>query len=62
VPRAAGAGEDDGFVLSVVATNEGKSYLAVLDAKNIDAKPLAKAHLEHRVPLGFHGNFATGVV
>jgi carotenoid cleavage dioxygenase-like enzyme len=63
VPRAADAGEDDGFVLSVVAdTNEGKSYLAVLDAKNIDAKPLAKAHLEHRVPLGFHGNFATGVV
>jgi carotenoid cleavage dioxygenase len=63
VPRTADAAEDDGFVLSVVADMPaGTSYLAVLDARNLEAPPLAVAHLEHRVPLGFHGNFAAGVV
>ncbi|HWP65330.1 MAG TPA: carotenoid oxygenase family protein [Candidatus Limnocylindria bacterium] len=63
VPRAPDAAEDDGFVLSVVADMPaGTSYLAVLDARDLDAPPLAVAHLEHRVPLGFHGNFAAGVV
>jgi carotenoid cleavage dioxygenase-like enzyme len=63
VPRGPDAAEDDGFVLTVVADMpSGTSYLAVLDARNVDAAPLAKAHLRHRVPLGFHGNFAPGVV
>ena len=63
VPRTPDAAEDDGFVLVVVADapNE-RSYLAVLDAQNLDAAPLARAHLDVRVPLGFHGNFAAGVV
>ncbi len=63
VPRAPDAAEDDGFVLSVVydgATR--KSFVAVLDARNIEGKPLAKAHLRHRMPMGFHGNYAHGVV
>jgi len=63
VPRTSDASEDDGFVLSVVYDGEtGKSYVAVLDAQNLTGEPLARAHLEHRVPLGFHGNFAAGVV
>ena len=63
VPRAPDAAEDDGFVLSVVYDGgSGKSHLAVLDARNLAGEPLARAHLEHRVPLGFHGNFAAGVV
>jgi carotenoid cleavage dioxygenase len=63
VPRAADAAEDDGYVLCVVydAPNT-RSYLAVLDAGDLGAAPIAKAHLEHRIPMGFHGNFAPGVV
>ena len=63
VPRSPDAAEDDGFALTVVADMPaGTSYLAILDARNLEAAPLAKAHLEHRFPLGFHGNFAAGVV
>jgi carotenoid cleavage dioxygenase-like enzyme len=63
VPRTADAAEDDGFILNVVydATTDG-SYLAVLDARNLARKPLATARLKHRIPMGFHGNFAAGVV
>lgn len=63
VPRTPDAAEDDGFVLSVVydgATQ--KSFLSVLDARNIGGKPVARAHLKHRMPMGFHGNFGQGVV
>jgi carotenoid cleavage dioxygenase len=61
VPRAQDSAEDDGFVLNVVYDGaSGHSYLAVLDARSM--KRLATAHLRHRVPLGFHGNFAPGVV
>lgn len=63
VPRAPDAEEDDGFVLTVVYDGgSGRSRLVVLDARRFDGPPLATAHLEHRVPLGFHGNFAPGVV
>jgi carotenoid cleavage dioxygenase-like enzyme len=63
VPRTATATEDDGFVLCVV--NDGPrdgSYVAVLDARNLAGPALAKCHLEHRIPMGFHGNFASGAI
>ena len=63
VPRSESAPEDDGFVLCTVYDGPGDAtYVAVLDAANLEAEPLAIAHLEHRIPLGFHGNFAAGVV
>jgi carotenoid cleavage dioxygenase len=63
VPRSPDADEDDGFVLNVVYDARTKrSFLAVLDAKNLDKQPIAVAHLHGRVPVGFHGNFAPGVV
>lgn len=63
VPRAASSEEDDGFVLCVVydAPADG-SYLAVLDARKLDGPVLAKCRLEHRIPMGFHGNFAAGLL
>jgi len=62
VPRTPDAEEDDGFVLVVVYDGRThRSDLVVLDARAIDKEPLAVAHLEHRVPLGFHGNFAAGI-
>jgi carotenoid cleavage dioxygenase len=63
VPRSADAAEDDGFVLSVVYDGPNdRSCLQILDARNFDGEPLAKLWLRNRVPLGFHGNFASGVV
>ena len=62
VPRTPDAEEDDGFVLVVVYDGRThRSDLVVLDARAIDKEPLAVAHLEHRVPLGFHGNFVAGI-
>lgn len=63
VPRSADAAEDDGFVLNVVYDGRTRrSFLAVLDARNLDKEPIAIAHLRGQVPMGFHGNFAAGVV
>ena len=63
VPRSPDSAEDDGFVLCTVYDGAADgSYLAILDAQNMAAKPLAKCRLEHRIPMGFHGNFAAGVV
>lgn len=63
VPRSADAAEDDGFVLCTVYDGPvDGSYLAILDAKNMAGAPLAKCRLEHRIPMGFHGNFAPGIV
>lgn len=61
--RDADSAEDEGYVLCTVYDGPtDRSYVAILDARNVDAKPLAKAYLKHRIPQGFHGNFAPGVV
>ena len=58
VPRAEDAVEGDGYLLSVVTDLPSeRSALHILDAKNIDAGPVATAQLEHRIPVGFHGNW-----
>jgi carotenoid cleavage dioxygenase len=63
VPRSSDAAEDDGFVLSIVYDGPNdRSCLQILDARDFGAAPLAKLWLNHRVPLGFHGNFAAGLV
>jgi carotenoid cleavage dioxygenase-like enzyme len=58
VPRSDDAAEGDGWLLSAVwraATN--CSDLAVFNATDIGAGPVAVVHLGHRVPDGFHGNW-----
>jgi carotenoid cleavage dioxygenase-like enzyme len=63
VARSADADEGDGFVLSVIFRAETQcSDLAVFDALHLADGPIACAHLSHRVPAGFHGNWrdATG--
>ena len=55
--------EDDGFVLSVVYDGpSARSSVLVLDARDFAGEPLARLWLRNRVPMGFHGNFAPGVV
>ena len=58
VPRAPDAEEDDGFVLNLLHdAKQDASAIEVLDARAIDAEPLARLWLDERVPLGFHGNW-----
>jgi carotenoid cleavage dioxygenase len=56
VPRSSAAEEGDGFVLVLVhRADENRSDLLVLDARRVEAEPLATVELPHRVPHGFHG-------
>lgn len=58
VPRHEAAAEGDGYLLATVyRARENRSDLAVFDAANVAAGPLACAELPHRVPHGFHGNW-----
>jgi carotenoid cleavage dioxygenase len=53
-----GDAEGDGWLLAAVwRAQENRSDLAVFDARNVDAGPIALVHLGHRVPDGFHGNW-----
>lgn len=54
VPRPDAEKEDDGVVLSVVLdTNNSCSFLLVLDAATLNE--IARAHVPHHIPCGFHG-------
>ena len=62
VPRGPDAAEDDGWLLSLVySAAEHRSRLVILDARDVEAEPVAVAHLRHHVPLGFHGTFTSRV-
>jgi carotenoid cleavage dioxygenase-like enzyme len=55
VARAGSTEEGDGYLLSLIwhaATN--RSELVVLDARDIDAGPVARVHAPARIPGGFH--------
>lgn len=57
-PRSPSADEGDGFLLATVFDEaRNASHLAVFDAREIERGPIARAHLDHRVPAGFHGSF-----
>lgn len=61
VPRNDDAGEGDGWLLAVAwRATENRSDLLIFDAMDIAAGPQALAHLPHRVPFGFHGNWRAG--
>lgn len=57
-PRNRGAAEGDGYLLTNIF-DEGRnaSHLAIFDAQEIERGPIARAHLDHRVPVGFHGHW-----
>jgi len=62
VPRGPTAAEGDGFlVLPVYRWAEDRSDILILDAQDVQRAPLAVVRLPHRLPLGFHGNWADGV-
>lgn len=58
VPAAAGAAEDDGWLLAFVYdADTDRSELSILPAADITADPVATVQLPARVPFGFHGNW-----
>jgi carotenoid cleavage dioxygenase-like enzyme len=58
VERNKNASEGDGWLLAAVwRANENTSDLAVFNATDVEAGPVALVHLGHRVPDGFHGNW-----
>ena len=58
VERSKDAAEGDGWLLAAIwRANENTSDLAVFNAGDVDAGPVALVHLGHRVPDGFHGNW-----
>ena len=59
VPRAGGAAEDDGWLLTMVYdAREDRSRLEILDARAIGDGPVARCRFNHVVPMGFHGQWA----
>jgi carotenoid cleavage dioxygenase-like enzyme len=58
VSRHGDAAEGDGWLLAVVwRGRDNRSDLAVFNAEDVSAGPVALAQLAHRVPDGFHGNW-----
>jgi carotenoid cleavage dioxygenase-like enzyme len=58
VPRSADAAEGDGFLLTNLYDEaRDASCLAVFDAQDVGAGPIARAWLDHRVPVGFHATW-----
>jgi carotenoid cleavage dioxygenase len=56
VPRSHGVAEGDGYLLVLVnRLREMRSDLAILDARRVDAGPLALIHMPTRVRSTFHG-------
>lgn len=61
VPASEGAAEGEGYLLSVVTSFDTRtSSLYIFDALNLAGGPLAKVHLSHCVPMGFHGTWRPG--
>ncbi|MDY6938510.1 MAG: carotenoid oxygenase family protein [Cyanobacteriota bacterium] len=58
VPRPGATAEDDGWVLVMIYdAAHDRSDVVILDAKDLDAGPVARLHLKHHVPYGLHGSF-----
>jgi carotenoid cleavage dioxygenase len=58
VPASQDAAEGEGYLMSVVTSFETRtSSLYIFNALKISEGPVAKVHLSHRVPAGFHGGW-----
>ena len=61
IPHPQGVTEDDGWLISMVYDGiQHRSHLMILDAKDI-TKEIAKLHLKHHLPHGFHGTWTPQV-
>jgi len=57
-PDPDGTNEDDGWLLNLVYDRPtATSSLVIVDARDLDAPPVATVAMPQRVPFGFHGNW-----
>ncbi|MGW7825245.1 carotenoid oxygenase family protein [Streptomyces puniciscabiei] len=57
-PIARDGHEDDGYLMTFAHDrSQDTSYLAILDATDLSADPVAEIHIPARIPSGFHGNW-----
>ena len=57
-PDPDGVTEDDGWLLNFVTDQQtGRTDLVIVDARDVEAEPVARVHMPRRVPFGFHGNW-----
>ena len=57
-PDPDGRSEDDGWLLcTVFDEGAGSSEVAVLDARDVAAGPIARVRVPRRMPFGFHANW-----
>jgi carotenoid cleavage dioxygenase len=53
-----GVAEDDGWLLNAVYDDQTDSTdLCVIDARDVEAGPVARVHVPTRIPFGFHANW-----
>jgi carotenoid cleavage dioxygenase-like enzyme len=58
VPAHADAAEDEGWLMGLVVSRiEQATDLVIVDARDFAGAPLARVHIPHRIPPGFHGNW-----
>ncbi len=56
VPRPGAGAEDDGYLLALVYdATDHTSACTILDARDLEAGPLARAQFDHHIPPRFHG-------
>ncbi len=61
-PDPDGRAEDDGWLVNAVYDSAtDRTDVCVLDARAVDAGPIARVHLPHRMPFGFHANWFSAV-
>ncbi len=61
VPFPGGGAEDDGWLVGTfLDCNRGRTGVSVFDARGIADGPLCRAWLPYPLPLGLHGQFASG--
>ena len=59
--RGLDGAEGDGYLLTnIYDETRDASHLAIFDARQIERGPIARAHLAHRVPVGFHAIWVPG--
>ncbi len=59
-PRVGSSSEDDGYVVTIMMSRDGRSESWVFDAKQIERGPIAPVRLPSRVPAGFHAKWIPG--
>lgn len=61
VAKPGSENERDGYLMCYVYSPSADTYLAILQAGNLAAGPVAKIHIPTRVPNGFHANWMNGL-